>query len=123
MKVLQVLDDISKTHSVSATARRLGLSQSALSHGMKRMEKEWGIPLWKRQANGVILTTEAQQLLPRIRQILDQNQQLQKDLDEISGLKKGILRIGCYSSIAMNWLPTLIRSFQEQYPDIDIHIL
>lgn len=122
LKVLQVLEDISQTHSVSATARRLGLSQSALSHSMKKMEKQWGIPLWKRQANGVALSAEAQQLLPTIHSILEANQQLHKQLDAIAGLKKGMITIGTYSSIAMHWLPGLIRAFQDQYPDIVIHI-
>ena len=122
IKVLQVLDDISQTQSVSATARRLGLSQSALSHSMKKMEKQWGIPLWKRQANGVALTTEAQQLLPTIRSILKKHKELNKELDAISGLEKGQITIGTYSSIAMHWLPSIISQFQEKYPGIDIRI-
>lgn len=122
IKELQILYNISRTNNVSASARSLGLSQSALSHSMKKLEKEWGIPLWKRQGNGVQLSSQAKLLLPDIEETLAHVAKLQKDIDAISGLQKGQLTIATYSSIAMHWLPDLIGQYQSLYPGIQIRI-
>lgn len=122
IKVLKLFNDISKTGNISLSARRLGMTQSAASHSMKKIEKEWGIPLFVRQAQGVQLSPEAQQLLPQISAIVNDYEQLEQGIDAIGGLQKGRLVIGTYSSIALHWLPRLIREFQEKYPGIEIHI-
>ena len=44
-------------------------------------------------------------------------------MDELNGLKSGIIRIGTFSSVATHWLPNIIKKFQEDYPNIDYELL
>ena len=44
-------------------------------------------------------------------------------MDEINGLKSGLIRIGAFSSVATHWLPNIIREFQKEYPGIDYELV
>ena len=44
-------------------------------------------------------------------------------MDELQGLKSGLIRIGTFSSVATHWLPNIIREFQKDYPEIDYEML
>ena len=81
-----------------------------------------GVALLKRTNHGVSLTKDAEFLLPKVRSILGNYDKLMEDIDSITGLKKGEVNIGTYSSIARQWLPSIIKRFQELYPNIKINI-
>ena len=64
IKYLQLIEDINQTHSLTMSAQRLGYTQSALSHSIKKIEAKLGITLLSRTNHGVALTSEAKFLLP-----------------------------------------------------------
>ena len=119
---LQLFSDIAYTKNLSESAQRLGYTQSGVSHAINKLELEMGVPLLKRTNHGVYLTKDAEFLLPKVRSIIGNYNRLMEGVDSLRGLTKGELSIGTYSSIARQWLPAIIKRFQELYPNIKLSI-
>ncbi len=119
---LDLLVDIASTNNLSATAQNFGYTQSAVSHTIKKLEEEMGFPLLKRTNRGVELSNDAKTILPSVRAVVNATNRLDEEIQAVRGIHSGEIRIGSYSSTAINWLPAIIRRFQEQYPDISIQI-
>ncbi|MDE5859023.1 MAG: LysR family transcriptional regulator substrate-binding protein, partial [Oscillospiraceae bacterium] len=62
-------------------------------------------------------------LLPMAKQLCEDYQRLEFTVDELNGLKTGIIRIGTFSSVATHWLPNIIKRFQNDYPNIEYELL
>ena len=109
--------------SFTKAADKLHYSQSGISRMIGDLEREWKVSLLDRDRNGVSLTSDGQTLLPYCRDVVNSYQKLQMQVDELSGLKAGVIRIGTFSSVAAHWLPNIIREFQKGYPHIDYELL
>ncbi len=77
----------------------------------------------ERNRGGVRLTSDGLKILPHAQKVCGAYQELQLQVDELSGLKSGLIRIGVFSSVATHWLPNIIREFQKDYPNIDYELL
>ena len=62
-------------------------------------------------------------LLPYAERVCREYEKLQLEVDELQGLKSGLIRIGTFSSVATHWLPNIIKEFQKNYPNIDYEML
>jgi len=62
-------------------------------------------------------------LLPHAKRVCEAYETLQMEVDDLSGLQSGMIRIGTFSSVATHWLPNMIREFQKDYPHIDYELL
>ena len=109
--------------SFSAAALELGYSQPTISHIVGDMEKEYGFPLLIRSRDGVFPTKDAESLVPFMRRIVEYEDNLDEYVGKISGIEKGKLRIGCYSSIAICILPKVMEVFMNEHPGIDVELL
>lgn len=109
--------------SLSKAAERLGCTQSAVSHGIQSMEKEMGFALMVRSKAGLRLTAEGEQILPTVRKILAGQEQIDQIVSSIHGVEAGTIRIGTFTSVAVHWLPSIIKQFQKDYPQVDIQLL
>ena len=87
------------------------------------LEKEWGISLLQRNKKGVCLTSSGKQLLPYARKILSDFEEMQQKVYAINDIQSGTVRIGTFSSVAINWLPNIFSKFQKGYPGIDYEML
>ncbi len=123
IKKLDVLLAVVDCGSFTKAGEKLGYTQSGITHMMKALEQEVGFPLFTKGHHGVSLTKAGQALLPPIRTLLAANESLNQEISFLKGAKKGILKIGSFSSCSMHWLPKIIRNFQEQYPDIHFEIM
>lgn len=87
------------------------------------LEDEFGFRLLLRgKKKGVTLTKEGEKVLPLIRELMLQEGRLSQVVSEINGCVVGNIHIGAYSSIAMHWLPTVIREFQNDHPQVQISL-
>lgn len=62
-------------------------------------------------------------MLPYFREIVDANQVAVEVSEEIKGLVRGSITIGCYFSVSSMWMPSLLKAFSETYPSIQITLL
>ena len=109
--------------SFTKAAEALNYSQSGISRMISDLEREWNVTLLERGRSGVKLTSDGLTLLPQAKKIYEEYQKLQLQVDELNGLKTGLIRIGTFSSVATHWLPGIIRAFQKDYPNIDYELL
>lgn len=109
--------------SFTKAAEILQYSQSGISRMISDLEKEWGIALLERGRSGVRLTSDGMKLLPFAQNICNEYRRLHSQIDELNGLKSGLIRIGTFSSVATHWLPKIIKAFQRDYPNIDYELL
>lgn len=118
----EILSKVAEVQSFTEAAQLLGLTQSAVSHAVSSLEKEFGFALIHRNRNGVRLTTEGQTMLLAMRQVLQAEELLQQEAAKIVGVTKGTVRIGLISSISTQWMPNIIHSLDGQYPGIKIEL-
>lgn len=104
-------------------ANELGYTQSGITHMMNSLEKECGFPLLMRSNKGVSLTLEGEKVLPAIRELIENNNRLEQSFGKIKGLKSGVVRIGCFPTIACAFMPKIYKGFQKAYPDIQLDIV
>ena len=109
--------------SFTRAAEALDYSQSAISRMIRDLEQECGLRLLERGRAGVRLTSDGTRLLPYARSLCAQYQGFQTQVDELTGLQSGLIRIGTISSVATHWLPKIIQRFRADYPKIDYELV
>ena len=109
--------------SLTRAAQSLGCTQSAVSHSIDSLEKELGFPILKRGRAGVQLTAEGERLLPAVNALLGSAEQLNQTAAAIRGLDAGTVRIGAFTSVAVHWLPAVLKEFQTDYPKVEFKLL
>lgn len=109
--------------SFTKAAECLNYAQSSISKMIADLENEWGITLLERGKNGIRLTSSGEQVLPYIQNIVNDFDELENYINQLNGVQSGIVRIGTFSSVAINWLPNVFARFQKDYPGIDYEIL
>ncbi len=109
--------------SFTKAAEDLNYAQSSVSKMIADLEKEWGMTLLERSKKGVCLTSAGEQLLPALRKVLNEHRELEEQIDGLKGLETGLVRIGTFSSVAINWLPEIFSQLQKEYPGIEYEML
>lgn len=118
----KIFDLIVSTGSLRKAAEMMHLTPSAVSHSLMKLEKEFGLPLLIRDRTGIELTEYGHQILPYIRSIVAMDQKLHLELETISGVLRGSVRIGVINSICCCWIPSIVRQMNKEYPDIQVKI-
>lgn len=104
--------------SLTQAAEVLGYTQPGVSHVISSMEEEFGFPLLIRSRAGVRLTDGGARVMPLLRQLCAGTEQLRQIVSAVSGLEAGTVRVGTFTSVAVNWLPEMIKDFNALYPNI-----
>lgn len=108
--------------SFSKAADYLGYTQSGLTHLMDRFEEDVGFKLVQRGFYGIRPTEKGKQLLPIVREIIRNEEALAIKIGQLKLNEKSIIKIGAYSSIAQNWLPSIVQKYNMDFPDVVIKI-
>lgn len=112
-----------ETGSFTRAAQELDYAQSSISKMVSDLETEWGMTLMERSKKGVCLTSAGEQILPFLRKGLQDHQKLEGQICRMNGLETGVVRIGTFASVAINWLPNLFAALQLDYPGIEYEML
>jgi LysR family glycine cleavage system transcriptional activator len=117
---LRAFEAAARHLSFTLAASELSVTQTAISHQIRRLEEELGIRLFIRQNRALALTPEARDYLPGIRAAFNDlrlatDRLLRKDDDKV-------LTISTLASLAAKWLLPRLTDFQEQHPGIDVRI-
>ena len=111
-----------ETGSITAAAQKLGYTQSAVSKMIQDLEQEWNMELLSRSRKGIELTSEGLTVIPAVRDIISDYENLQFSLASAHGLKQGTLRLGSFASVSATVLPEILKSFRSKYPGIQIQL-
>ena len=120
---LRALMSAVESGSLKAAAESLGCTQSAVSHMISSLEEDLGFRLLRRGRSAVRLTDEGERLLGAARSLLSAEEQLRQTAASIRGLDQGTVRIGAFTSVAVHWLPPVLKEFQRDYPNVEFKLL
>jgi len=119
----EIFNQVVELQSLTKAAKKLNLTQSAVSHAVSSLEAELGLSLLKRSKSGILPTTDGERVLPHIRQVLQSNETLIQEAAALRGVEIGTVKIGTFSSVSVHWLPLIIRDFHSQCPSIEIKLM
>lgn len=123
LQQLRLVAAIADTGSFTRAGEVCGYTQSSVTQMMKKLETEFGLPLFIKGRSGAELTREGEELLPWIRQILNDEDKLRHAIDERRGLRRGTLRVEAHVSCAIAWRAALMDIFRSRYPGVDLTIM
>jgi len=122
-KKYEVLEKAADLGSLTRAGEELGLTQSGVSHIIASLEAELGLPLLRRTRTGAHLTDAGEKLMPSVRQILRAEEKLRWTAESIRGAAEGTVCIGTFTSVAVHWLPGMMKEFQLEYPKVEFRLL
>lgn len=118
----EIFNKIAELNSFTKAGEVLGLTQSAISHAISSLEKEYGFSLVHRSKNGIKLTTEGETMVAAMRVVLQAEEMLKQEASNIVGVTKGTVKIGTFSSISSKWMPNIIQIMDQQFPGIKVEL-
>ena len=120
VRKLAALREIAAHGSFSAAARRLSYSQSAISQQVAQLEREVGALLIERRGRRIRLTPAGQALAERAGPILRDLRAAEAELEAITGLRRGTLRLTAFASAAATVVPPAVARFRAGHPGVAI---
>jgi len=111
-----------ETENFSEAAKRLHLSQSAVSLQIQSLERQLGTRLFHRIGRSVTLTEAGRALIPLARDIVNRTRHAEETIRGLKGLVLGELVVGCSTTVGKYILPRLIARFRETYPHVTARI-
>ncbi|UJF36122.1 LysR family transcriptional regulator [Paenibacillus hexagrammi] len=123
LRQLQYAIQIATERNFSRAAEKLHIAQPSLSQQLSKLEKEIGVLLFQRSTNSVELTHAGALFVEKSQKILDMVEQLKKEMEDISQMKKGRLVIGSMPITGSTTLPFVVPVFQAAYPEIEISLV
>jgi DNA-binding transcriptional LysR family regulator len=119
---LRAFASLARTASFTGTAQELHLSQSAISHSIKALEREIGCRLLNRLGKSMTLTEAGEAFLVRTERILQEMDSAREELGHLGKWGQARLRIGASTTACQYVLPAVLREFKESFPRCAISI-
>lgn len=120
LAVMQSFVDVVETMSVTRSAERLNLTQSAVSHHIARLELHVGVPLFERSGRAMRPTAEAARLAERVTRSL---RDLSVALDEAgNAAAEPVVRVAVAPEVLAHWLAPRLEVFRADYPAIRLEV-
>ena len=114
---------IAETKTFTAGAKRVNITQAAVSMQIRQLEEEIGLPLFTRTPRRVILTEAGEHLLQRARKILSEHDAALAEIAELAGAEHGRLRIGSASAMfATAQLPNILEKLREKFTQAEVTV-
>ena len=111
-----------RSGSITAAAKKLYISQSALSQTIKRAEGELGAAIINRDSEPITLTFAGERYLDALSQVMAINSNLKNEINQINQEYKGRMRLGISLQRGMQLLPLVIPEFARRYPLVKINL-
>ncbi|MGG2015572.1 LysR family transcriptional regulator [Bacillus sp. S10(2024)] len=117
----EVLQKVVELGNFTRAAEQLNMTQSAVSHAISSLEKEFGYPLLHRNKQAKIQKTAfTNRILPHIRQILNSESIIKQEISLQNKQLEGTLKIGAFTSAASQIFPKMLSQFKENYSEIKV---
>lgn len=119
---LAILLEVEKQGSLTAAAEVLNVTQSALSHSMKRLELQLGTELWLREGRNLRLTQAGQYLYAVAQRLIPQLHLAEQRLRQFAQGERGTLRIGMECHPCYQWLLKIVSPYLAAWPHVDVDV-
>lgn len=120
---LEVFIAAAEHGSFSEAARRMHLSQPAVSQCIQTLERRFQLELFTRQGKSARLSDAGKTLLPLARELVTSAVRLKETMCSLSGVIAGHIQVGCSSESGKYLMPTVMARFRQHFPTVrvDIH--
>ena len=118
----EVFKTVAEYKSFSRTAEAMHITPSAVSHAIANLEEQFGFALFERSRKGVQLTVNGEKMLPLVNRVRECNENVLQEAGRINDSDVGEVRIGVLHSVALTWMPEIIKRFKDKYPKIEVRI-
>lgn len=119
---LTLLREVKLRGSMTAAARELSYSHSAISQQLARLEKEAGTPLLEKVGRNVRLTPAGEDLVRNTEAILAAVERAESDLAAFSQRPRGVVRMAAFATISRSIMPAALTTLAEQHPELDVRL-
>jgi len=119
---LAVVQEVERQGSLTAAAEVLHVTQSALSHSMKKLEQQLGCDIWLREGRSLRLTQAGHYVLAVAGRVLPQLAQAEERLRQFAQGERGTLRIGMECHPCYQWLLKVVSPYLAAWPDVDVDV-
>lgn len=119
---LSIVQEVDKQGSLTAAAEVLHLTQSALSHSIRKLEAQMGTEIWQREGRSLRLTQAGQYLLAVANRVLPQLDLAEERLRQFAQGERGSLRIGMECHPCYQWLLKVVSPYLASWPDVDVDV-
>lgn len=119
---LAILREIDRTGSLSKAADQLNLTQSAVSHAIRRFEHRHQVKLWDREGHKLRLTLAGEYLLGLALRVLPQLEHGANILEDYARGRRGAIRVGMECHPCQEWLMRVVDPFLADWPDVELDV-
>lgn len=119
---LRIFVAVAERQHVTRAAEALNIVQSAVSAAVSGLEERHAVKLFHRVGRGIELTDAGRVFLEEARAVLARAEAAERVLADLSGLRRGSLRVHASQTIASHWLPRHLVAFRAAHPDITIRL-
>jgi LysR family transcriptional regulator for metE and metH len=120
---LRMLVAIADDGTITGAASRLNVSQPALSHGLRALERRVGVALFTRQPRGLVATEAGERLLRTARTVLREIDRARGDIAGGAVGRGELLRLSTECYTAYHWLPPVFQEFRHQCPSVELRVV
>jgi LysR family transcriptional regulator for metE and metH len=120
LKTVRALRDGS---SLVEAAKRLHLTQSALSHQLKDVEERLGLSLFVRKTKPIRFTRAGEHILELADKVIPLLEQTGRDIQKLAGGQAGRLHMAIECHSCFDWLMPAINNFRDQWPEVEIDLM
>jgi LysR family glycine cleavage system transcriptional activator len=117
---LRAFEAAARHLSFTRAADELNVTQTAISHLIRRLEEQLDVKLFVRRNRALELTRDAQDYLPAVRTAFEDLRRATARLRRSD--RDGVLTVSTTASLAAKWLVPRVASFQEAHPGIEVRI-
>ena len=117
---LTIIREVERQGSLTAAARVLCLTQSALSHTIKKLEQRVGTAIWLREGRHLRLTQAGHYLLGVANRLLPQLEHAEERVRQYASGERGTLRNGIECHPCYRWLLRVVSPYLTNWPDVDV---
>jgi DNA-binding transcriptional LysR family regulator len=120
---LRTIVAVARHRSFTKAAEELFLAQSAISQQISRLESEIGIQIFRRSSRSVELTEEGTVILDHAKRVLAEVDDLQSEMEALTGVMRGTVRIGGIYPFGPYDLYGVLADYRLRYPGVAIHMV
>ncbi len=120
---LRIIAALAQHGTLTEAANQLCLTQSALSHQIRHLERKLGTPVWEKVGRRLKLTVAGEHLLETARRVLPLLEQTERTLKSYAEGRWGVLRVGVECYPCYEWLTGVIADYLASMPEIELDIV
>lgn len=120
---LKLVRAVAEEGNLTRAGEKLFLTQSALSHQLKEIEGKLGTPLFQRIQKRMVLTQVGKKILHSARVVLEEIEKAETEVRNYISGDAGLIRISTECYTCYHWLPALLKSFHQEYPNVEVVVM